>query len=99
MTSIIEGYEYDIFISYRQKDKTLEIAASMEKYPDSWGYAWGLAEVYAALGDNDKAINSLERVYQLHGDFMPWLEADLYFKPLLNDPRFKEIVQRLNLPD
>jgi hypothetical protein len=70
----------------------------MEKYPDDWWYAWGLAEVYAVLGEKDKAINNLETVYKLHGDFLPWMVADLYFKPLLNDPRFKDIVKRLNLP-
>ncbi len=99
--SISPGYESGLAIAYAragQRDKALEVVATMEKYSDSWWYEWGLAEAYSVLGENEKAIKSLESVYKLHGDFMPWMVADIYFKPLLNDPRFQDIVKRLNLP-
>ena len=70
----------------------------MEKYSDTWWYAWGLAEVYSVLGEKEKAIRNLETVYRLHGDFLPWMVSDLYFKPILNEPGFRDIVQRMNLP-
>ena len=100
--SISPGYESGLGIAYAragQKENALEVVAGMEKNRDQWWYAWGLAEVYATLGEKDKAINSLEVAYKLHGDFVPWMKADFYFKPLLNEPRFKDIVRRLNLPE
>jgi tetratricopeptide (TPR) repeat protein len=100
--SISPGYESGLAIAYLragQKDKAMEVIAQMEKYQDQWWYAWGLAEVYSVLGDKDKVIKNLETAYKLHGDFVPWIQADFYFKPMNNDPRFKDIVKRLNLPD
>lgn len=99
--SMSPGNESGLAIAYiraGQKEKALEIAAQMEKFNDQWWYCWGLAQVYATMGNKDKAINYLENVYQLHGDFMPWLQTDLYLKHLRNEPRFKELVQKLNLP-
>jgi tetratricopeptide (TPR) repeat protein len=99
--AISPGYESGLAIAYvrgGQKEKALEVAAGMEKYSDQWFYAWGLAEVYSALGEKEKAIDYLEKVYKLHGDFFPWLKSDLYFKPLLNEPRFRELAGKLNLP-
>jgi tetratricopeptide (TPR) repeat protein len=98
---ISPGYESGLAIAYiraGQKDKAMEVIAQMEKQSDQWWYAWGLAEVYAVLGNKDKAINYLETAYKLHGDFVPWLQADIYFKPLLNDSRFRDLVKRINLP-
>jgi tetratricopeptide (TPR) repeat protein len=99
--SLGPGYESGLAIAYiraGQKEKAMEVITRMEKYKDSWWYAWGLAEAYSVLGDKDKAMENLEIAYKLHGDFVPWVQVDIYFKALLNDPRFKDIVSRLNLP-
>jgi tetratricopeptide (TPR) repeat protein len=99
--AISPGYENGLGIAYAragQKEKALEVAATMEKSLDQWWYAWGLAEVYATLGEKQKAIDCLEIAYKKHGDFVPWMNGDLYLKPLKNEPRFKEIVRKLNLP-
>jgi tetratricopeptide (TPR) repeat protein len=99
--AISPGYESGLAIAYAragQKDKALEVISEMEKYTDLWMYDYGLATVYAVLGDKNKAIAYIETVYKLHGDFLPWMKYDIYFKTLLDDPRFKEIVSRFNLP-
>ena len=99
--AISSGYESGLGIAYAragQKEKALEIVAKMEKLLDQWWYAWGLAEVYATLGEKQKALDCLEIAYKKHGDFVPWMNVDIYFKPLKNEPRFKDIVSKLNLP-
>jgi len=99
--AISPGYESGLAIAYvraNQKDKALEVVAEMEKSRDYWWYAWGLAEVYATLGEKKKAIDCLEIVYKNRGDFMPWVKADFYFKPLLKEPGFIDITNRLKLP-
>jgi tetratricopeptide (TPR) repeat protein len=98
--SISPGYEAGLGIAYARADQegnALDIAAGMEKYLDKW-YAYGLAQVYSALGDKDKAIYFLEEAYKLREDFLPWIRLDQTLKPLYNDPRFKDIVSRMNLP-
>lgn len=98
--SISPGYESGLGVAYAragQKDNALEVAAGMAKNLDKW-YAWGLAEVYAALGDNDKTFYYLEEAYKLRQDFMPWIKTLSSFRPLFNDPRFRKIVEKLKLP-
>jgi tetratricopeptide (TPR) repeat protein len=99
--AISPGFESGLGIAYAragQRENALEVAAGMEKNMDQWWYAYGLAEVYAVLGEKDKAINCLEVAYKLHGDFIPWIRYDYPLKSLYDDPRFKAIVKRLNLP-
>jgi Tfp pilus assembly protein PilF len=86
------------YVKAGQKEKALEIAAEMEKDLNSWN-AWGLSGIYAALGDKEKAIRSLEEAYKLHQDFIPWMKHDYGLKALYDDPRFKEMVKSLNLPE
>ena len=99
--AISPGYESGLGIAYAragQRDKALEVVSGMEKNKDYWWYAWGLAEVYATLGEKEKAIDCLEIAYKNHGDFIPWMKADFYLKPLFNETRFTEIADRLKLP-
>ncbi len=99
--AISPGYENGLAIAYAkagERDKAMEVVKEMEKYNDTWWYAWGLAEVYSVMGEKEKAIRNLETVYRLHGDFLPWMVSDLYFKPILNEPGFRDIVQRLKIP-
>ncbi len=67
---------------------------AQQQHPDPWG----MAEIYVALGDKDAALTWLETGYEMRRDWMPWVEANIFFKPLFDEPRFKEIVRRLNLP-
>ncbi|MCJ7819778.1 MAG: hypothetical protein MUP53_01130, partial [Bacteroidales bacterium] len=99
--AISPGFEVGLGVAYAragQKENALEVAAGMEKNFNKW-YAWGLAEIYAALGDKDKAIHYLEEAYRLRQDFIPWIRYDYNLKILYDDPRFKDIVNRLNLPE
>ncbi len=99
--AIYEAYNVGLGVAYAkagQKENALEVASKMEQNLDSWN-AWGLAEIYAALGDKDKSIYFLEEAYRMHQDFIPWIRFDNGLKILRDDPRFKEIVSRLNLPD
>lgn len=59
---------------------------------------WALAEIFVALGDHDAALTWLEKGYEIRRDWMPWMQSNSFFEPLRDEPRFKEIVRRLNLP-
>lgn len=80
-----------------RREEALEVAAELEKYNNYW-YTWGLADIYAALGDKERAIHWIEAAYEQHHDFAPWFANNFYYKALSDDPRFQKIIQSLNLP-
>ncbi len=63
-----------------------------------------IAEYYAALNDKDRTFYWLEQAY-LHHDIqwlavdydLPWINVDPVFDPLHSDPRFKDLLRRMNL--
>jgi len=57
-----------------------------------------VAIVYAALGEKDAAFAELEKAYREHDWFIQRLRVDPYMDPLRDDPRFKDLVRRLGLP-
>jgi len=99
--AVSPDFEHGLGVAYAragQKDKALEVASKLEKTNNSW-YTYGIAEIYATLGDKDKAIYWIEEAYKQRTNFVPWFKSDVYFRPLYNDPRFKEIMSRLNFPE
>jgi tetratricopeptide (TPR) repeat protein len=57
-----------------------------------------LAMIYTALGDNDKAFEELERSFEERDCYLGRLSVDPFFDPLRADPRFKDLIKRMNLP-
>jgi tetratricopeptide (TPR) repeat protein len=58
--------------------------------------AHDFAIVYAGLGDNDQAVQWLERSYQDHSE-MTRLKVDPLLDNLRSDPRFADLVRRVGL--
>jgi DNA-binding winged helix-turn-helix (wHTH) protein/TolB-like protein len=56
-----------------------------------------LAEAYAQLGDKDKAIGMLERAYEKHSFWMPFLKVHPHLESLHSDPRFQDLLRRIGL--
>jgi tetratricopeptide (TPR) repeat protein len=58
-----------------------------------------IATIYAGLGDKDKAFEFLEKAYQERdSDLSYFLRADLRVDNLRSDPRFENLLQRMNFP-
>jgi serine/threonine-protein kinase len=56
-----------------------------------------LAMGHAALGNMDKAFESLERAYQARSAGLIYLHLDPGYEPLRGDPRYTEMVNRIGL--
>lgn len=56
-----------------------------------------LAMAHAAMGDLDRAFDSLERAYQARSAGMIYLHLDPGYDPLRGDPRYAEMVKRIGL--
>ncbi|HVQ38365.1 MAG TPA: protein kinase [Pyrinomonadaceae bacterium] len=57
-----------------------------------------IALVYWALGDKDKTFEELDKAFELRDWELHRSNVDPYFSSLRDDPRFKELLKRLNLP-
>jgi len=57
-----------------------------------------LAAVYVGLGDKDKAFEWLEKDFQVRNGKLPEIRWQLQFESLRDDPRFKDLIKRMGLP-
>jgi serine/threonine-protein kinase len=55
--------------------------------------------IYAALGDKDKAFAELEKAFAERDWTLPLMKGDPLMDPLRDDPRFKDMLRHLNLPE
>ena len=58
-----------------------------------------IASVYAALGDKDKAFAELERSFEERDCYLSRAAADPFMDPLRDDPRFRDLMKRMNLAE
>jgi tetratricopeptide (TPR) repeat protein len=57
-----------------------------------------MAIAYAGLGEQDQAFAWLEKGYEEHAFQMQWLTVEPRWDSLRSDPRFKDLVRRIGLP-
>jgi hypothetical protein len=65
-----------------------------------------LAEIYVSLDEKDRAFYWLEQAYEHHDIGMigtdlglQFLNTEVLLDPLHSDPRFKDLIRRVGLPD
>ena len=66
-------------------------ALRAEKYVDSYFVVWP----HAALGDATAACGILERAFDEHSEWLPWVKVDPLMDGLRADPRFVTLLDRL----
>jgi serine/threonine-protein kinase len=59
---------------------------------------YAVALVHTALGDRDSAFAWLNRAVEERAHWLVWLNRDRRWAPLRFDPRFAELVRRVDLP-
>ena len=59
---------------------------------------YDIALVYIGLGEKDQAFAWLEKAYLAHSNDMSNLKADPTFDPVRSDPRFRDLLRRMNFP-
>ncbi len=69
-----------------------------EKYTRKEALGAYIAAVYVGLGDKDKAFEWLERDFQARNGKLAEIRWQIQFEPLRDDPRFKDLIKRMGLP-
>jgi tetratricopeptide (TPR) repeat protein len=57
-----------------------------------------IAQLYASAGKTDKALSWLEKAYDVRDNNMPLINVSPTFASLRSEPRFQELLRRMNLP-
>jgi tetratricopeptide (TPR) repeat protein len=61
---------------------------------------YSVAVIYAGLGNKDKSFEWLERAYSDRSYYLPvYLTTDARLDGFHSDPRFKDLVRRIGLPE
>jgi serine/threonine-protein kinase len=73
---------------------------SLEEFAETGSFLpFDLAERYVRLKEYDKALNWLERGYEIHDPSMPYITFVFFdYDQLKNNPRFIELLKKLKLP-
>jgi tetratricopeptide (TPR) repeat protein len=56
------------------------------------------ASIYTRLGEKEGALERLEKAYQQHALGLAWVKADREWDPMRSDPRFQDLLRRMNFP-
>jgi serine/threonine protein kinase/Flp pilus assembly protein TadD len=79
----------------RDAQRILESISSAAK--DHYVPPYFFAQIYAALGQKDQALSSLEKAYEVGDFYLSHLKVDETLDPLRPDPRFANLLQRMKL--
>src|SRR6185369_7404490 len=85
-------------VSGRQAEARKILAELLERSKHSHISKYVIATVYAALGEKNEALSNLEQAYTEHSFFLDNVNADPELDSLRSEPRFQELVRRMNFP-
>ncbi len=85
--------------SGNRKEALAIIKELEERYPKHQADGRDIAEVYAGLGDKDQVFAWLEKDFQVHDHSLAQLRLESGFDIVRDDPRFKDLLRRMRLPD
>jgi serine/threonine-protein kinase len=94
------GYTYAKAHQYDEANKILEEleANSTRKYVNPYYFAL----IHVGLGENEKALNLLEKAYEERDEFLVWLNSDelsSWFAPLVPHPRYQELLKKIGFKE
>jgi serine/threonine-protein kinase len=84
--------------SHAQGRDTAARAALAEMQREPTGGEFQIAEAHAFLGDADQAFRWLEAAVASKDPGIMWLRGDPLLDRLVGDPRYADLLRRLNLP-
>jgi TolB-like protein/DNA-binding winged helix-turn-helix (wHTH) protein len=88
-----------VYAQLGQKEEARKVIAQLtEAAKKHYVSSFEMASIFAGLDDATSAMLWLEKAYQQRESQLPFLSSDGHFNSLHQDPRFQNLVRRLNLP-
>jgi tetratricopeptide (TPR) repeat protein len=84
--------------TYARAGRRADALRILEELPAGTIDPRDVAAVHAALGDGDAAFEWIEKAYGDRSFWIIFLDVDPAFASLRADPRFQELLRRLNYP-
>jgi eukaryotic-like serine/threonine-protein kinase len=78
--------------------KAIEVSLAQRKAKTDYVSPYGIAQLYADLGDKEHAFEWLNTAYQEHDSALMGLRTDFALDSLRSDPRYAELVHRIGFP-
>ncbi len=85
--------------AYAMAGDKVEMQKAMDRFnqhPAHDHVYYGLAQVYVALGDKDRAMNLIEKDYAQRSSRLKRAKFDATLDPLRQDPRFKQLMHKMH---
>ena len=91
------GYGYAV--TGKRSEANAIIKELEERYARKESGGGRIAQVYAGLSDKDKAFEWLEKDFQSRSGELPDIRWTIPYESLRDDPRFKDLLKRMGLPE
>ena len=86
-----------VYASMGDRAKATEIIGRLREVNDRYTHML-VARVYAGLGDRDSSFASLDKAFEEHTPFLWEIRVMPQFDGLRSEPRYAELLRRMNLP-
>ena len=94
----LSGLGYGYAVTGKRTEAIAIIKELEEKYARKESNARVVAAVYAGLGDKDKVFEWLEKDFQAKGELAN-IKWAIPYESLHDDPRYKDLLKRMGLPE
>ncbi|MBX3292081.1 MAG: tetratricopeptide repeat protein [Acidobacteria bacterium] len=84
-----------------RRDEALAVIKTLEEdfAKGNNGAATSIARIYIELGDKEKTFEWLEKAFQARETDLPRFRLGPTFDPIRDDPRYEDLLKRMNLPE
>jgi serine/threonine protein kinase/Tfp pilus assembly protein PilF len=93
VAALEDGYGADGFTG------AMSSLAEWKIQQDRLGKNAGASFNFAAAGKNQEALDHLELAFEEHDPSMPYIGVTVTLRNLRNEPRFQDLLRRMNLPE
>jgi eukaryotic-like serine/threonine-protein kinase len=89
-----------VYAATGKRAEAIAVIKELEgKYERKEAIGQFIAAAYMGLGDKDKAFEWLEKDLQVRNGKLAEVRWQIQFEPLRDDPRFKDLLKRMGLPE
>jgi len=82
-----------------EKGKALKVLDGLrEGSKQTYVPAYDMAVIYVGLGEKDQAFRWLQNAYEERSSWLPLVAVNPVFDGLRSDPRFQDLLRRMNFP-